>query len=130
MIAVGGSSMAAQAEVYRDGEKVVVVTKGAVTRQTPNGSYRAVGQGMLICENAAVFEGIRNKAKRILAAKLMNAPALYAKIVRDFDLDKGIEDAEELPERLRRAVDQNDGPARLPSGSSGLSGAGDMGGGL
>jgi hypothetical protein len=116
IITLPNAQTTAEVEVYRDGPGVVLISKGAISRATPNGGMiRAVGQGMIHCESLEDFEYLRNRAKRALAKKFERTPAVYCRIVKEFELDKDVSGAEELPEHLRAGV-----RARLlPTGSGG-----------
>lgn len=124
LVALPNGKAAAVVEVYRDGERIVVVTKGKLERETPHGRSTTVGQAVTVCENDSTFEYMRNRAKQMLAKKFERAPYVYAKLCREFGLDEPVSNAEDfatattVSDSLRAAVG-NVGHRQLSSGGGG-----------
>lgn len=95
------SSVVGEVDVYRDGEAVVVIGKGSFEKETPHGKIQTVMQGISRFETVAAFEATRNKAKELLAKRLAGAPAHYTKLCHQFDLDRDVNEAPQLPPAMR-----------------------------
>lgn len=110
LVALPNGKAVAAVEVLRDGDRLIVITKGKLERETPHGTATTIGQAVTICENEQTFEFMRNRAKQMLAKKFERAPYVYAKLCREFGLDESTENAEDfhtssaVSDSLRAAV--------------------------
>ena len=94
----GRGVVAFEGDVYRDGEKVVVVTSGNLEATTPfgPGALSVNGRFMIEFRDEQVFNWAKARA-------FDKNPALYTKVVGVLQVDDDPRNAPPLPEEIREA---------------------------